>query len=132
MNKTKVLFMITFICLLGSANNFAQTQNQPRQADTSYEIVLHILNASNSTANKASVPQSLSNVVKKLKNIYPYSNYNLDSTYLGRVANLGTMEFRGVSKKTEQNQENSANVFTDWTINVLRSLPDSQTKNSIQ
>ncbi|MEP7039554.1 MAG: hypothetical protein ABI891_14570 [Acidobacteriota bacterium] len=132
MNKTKILFLITLVCLFGLTNIFAQTQNQPPQAEPSYEVVLHILNASNNSAGKSSVPQSLSNVVKKLKTIYSYSNYSLDSTYLERIANSGVLDFKGVSKKSDQNQENYASVFTDWTFNSLRRLPNEQGKNSIQ
>ncbi len=132
MNKTKILFLITLVCLLGLTNIFAQTQNQPQQAETSYEVVLHILTASNNPAGKSSVPQSLSNVVKKLKTIYSYSNYNLDSTYLERVANTGNLEFKSVSNELDQNQENYAPVFSEWTLGVLRSSPNSQGKNFIQ
>lgn len=132
MNKTRILFSITFVCLLGLTNIFAQTQNQLQQADASYEVVLHILTASNNPADKSTVPQPLSNVVKKLKTVYSYSNYNLNSTYLERVASPGFLEFKGVSKKSDQNQEYSPSVFTEWTLNNLRSLPNSQGKKFIQ
>lgn len=132
MYKTKILFSITFVCLLGLTNIFAQTQNQPQQADTTYEVVLHILTASNNPADKIAVPQSLSNVVKKLKTVYSYSNYNLDSTYLERIANTGVLDFKGVSNKSDQNQENYASVFTELTLGRLQSSPNGQGKNFIQ
>lgn len=131
MNKTKILFSITVVCLFALTNIFAQTQNQP-SADASYEVVLHILTASNNATEKSSVPQSLSNVVKKLKTVYSYSNYSLDSTYFERVANTGNLEFKSVSREIVQNQENSASIFTEWTLGVLRSSPNAQGKNSIQ
>ena len=132
MKNTKILFLIAFVCLMSLTNISAQAQNQSPQADTNYEVVLHILTASNNPADKSSVPQSLSNVVKKLKTIYSYSNYNLDSTYLGRITNLGVLDFKGVSTTPNQNQENYASVFTDWTLNTLRNSPNEQGKNSIQ
>ncbi len=132
MNKTKILFPTALVCLLSLTNIFAQTQNQPRQADTSYEVVLHILTASNNPAGKSSVPQSLSNVVKKLKTIYSYSNYNLDSTYLERIANTGNLEFKSVSNELDQNQENYAPIFSEWTLGGLQTLPNEQGKNSFQ
>ncbi|MEO8074384.1 MAG: hypothetical protein ABI686_14185, partial [Acidobacteriota bacterium] len=92
---------------------------------------LHILNASNNSAGKSSVPQSLSNVVKKLKTIYSYSNYSLDSTYFERVANTGNLEFKSVSREIAQNQENSASVFTEWTLGVLRSSPNGKGQSSV-
>ena len=132
MNKTKILFAVTFVCLLGLTNIFAQTQNQTPPDDASYDVVLHILTASNNPAGKSSVPQSLSNVVKKLKTIYSYSNYSLNSTYLERVANIGNLEFKSVSREIDQNQENSASVFTEWTLGFLRNLPNSQGKSFVQ
>ncbi len=132
MNKTKILFAVTFVCLLGLTNIFAQTQNQMPPADTSYEVVLHILTASNNPAGKSSVPQSLSNVVKKLKTVYSYSDYSLNSTYFERVANTGVLEFKGISKNLDQNQENFASVFTEWTLGRLQTSPNGQGENSVQ
>ncbi len=132
MNKTKILFAVTFICLLSSTNIFAQTQNQPQITDMSYDVILHILTSSKNSAGKSSVPQSLSNVVKKLKNIYSYSNYNLDSTYFERVGNTGNLEFKSISNELEQNQENYTPIFSEWTLGGLQNLPNGQGKNLLQ
>lgn len=124
-----VLFCITLVNLTVS---FAQTQTQPRQFEPSYEVVLNVLTASNDSSDKTSVPQTLSNVVKKLKNSYSFSNYLLDSTYLGRIGSAGNFEYKGVSNRTNQNQETYAPIFSEWTLNNLRNSPDSQGKNFIE
>lgn len=129
MNKTKIPFSIAFVCLLGLTNISAQTQNQPQQADTSYEVVLHILSASNNSAGKSSVPQSLSNIVKKLKNDFSFSNYNLDSTYLQRTA--GSIDFSAISNEPGANQENFT-IFSNWSLLGLKSFPNAQGRNLIQ
>ncbi|MGI8639806.1 MAG: hypothetical protein ACR2MG_07610 [Pyrinomonadaceae bacterium] len=135
MNKSKITFLATsflFVCLLSLTNSFAQTET-PRpqmQAEPSYEVVLHILTASNNTGDKTSVPQSLSNVVKKLKNTYLFSNYHLDSTYLQRTA--GSIELKSVSSATNQNQETSTPIFSEWMLGGLRSFPNTAGKNLIQ
>lgn len=132
MNQPKFTFSIAaflFVCLLCLTNSFAQTPNN-RQAEPSYEVVLQIITASNNASDKTSVPQSLSNVVKKLKNTYSFSNYHLDSTYLQRTS--GSVELKSVSNTLNQNQENFTPIFSDWSLVGIESFPDAQGKNSIQ
>ncbi|MDQ3180486.1 MAG: hypothetical protein M3Q33_08200 [Acidobacteriota bacterium] len=135
MTKPKTIFTTAaffIVCLMSLTNSFAQTETRQRQAEPSYEVVLHILTASNSASDKMSVPPTLSNVVKKLKTIYSFSNYRLDSTYLQRVANTGNIEFKSVTNEANQNQENYIPIFSEWTLGGLQSLPDSKGQNSIQ
>lgn len=135
MNKPKNIFSIAaffLVCLLCSANSFAQTENQPKQAEPNYEIVLHVLTASNNATDKSIVPPTLSGVVKKLKNTYSFSNYSLTSTYFGRIANTGAFDFKGVSSAGYTNQDNYAPIFSEWTINGLRNAPNAQGQNIVQ
>ena len=127
--STTAAFFVVF--LLSLTNTFAQTQPKP-QAETSYDVILHILTASNNAGDKSSVPATLSNVVKKLKTIYSFANYRLDSTFLQRVALNGVIEFKGLSNTPSQNQENSPQTFLDWTLGGLQSLPNANEQNSIQ
>lgn len=133
MNKPKTIFTITaffIVCLLNLTNSFAQTDAQTRQAEPSYEVVLHILTASNSAGGRQSIPQPLVNVVKKLKNTYSFSNYHLDSTYLQRTA--GSIEFKSVSNVLNQNQESFTPTFSDWSLVGIKSFPLAQEKKLIQ
>ena len=127
--STTAAFFVVF--LLSLTDTFAQTQPKP-QAETSYDVVLHILTASNNSGDKSSVPTTLSNVVKKLKTVYSFANYRLDSTFLQRVALNGVIEFKGLSNTPSQNQENSPQTFLEWTLGGLQSLPNASEQNSIQ
>jgi len=132
MNKPKFIFSTAaflFVCLLGVTNARAQASNEP-QAKTSYEVILQVITASNNPIDKSSVPQSLSGVIKKLKNTYSFSNFRLDSTYLQRTS--GSIEFKSVSNTLNQNQENFTPIFSDWSLVGIKSFPDVQGKNSIQ
>jgi hypothetical protein len=132
MNKPKFLFSTTaflFVCLLGLTDSLAQASNE-LQAKPSYEVVLQVLTASNNQIDKSSVPQSLSGVVKKLKNTYSFSNFRLDSTYLQRTS--GSIEFKSVSNTLNQNQQNFTPIFSDWALVGIKGFPDAQGKNSIQ
>ena len=137
MNKSKITFPIAallFICLLGLTNAFAQTENPRPQppVEPSYDVVLHTLTASNKLNDKTSIPASLSNIVRKLKTIYSYSNYRLDSTYVERVANTGNVNFKTVSYPEGQNQDNFTPIFSEWSLTGLRNSSEGQKTNLIQ
>lgn len=133
MTKPKIIFTIAaffVVCLMSLTNSFAQTET--KQAEPTYEVILHILTASNTASDKSSVPPTLSNAVKKLKTIYSFSNYRLDSTYIGRIANTGNFEFKSVSNSSSQNQANILPIFSEWTLNGLQKLPTANGQNSLQ
>lgn len=132
MNKTKILFLITFVCLLGLTNISAQTETprpQP-QAEPSYDIILNVIKASNNPGGKTDVPQSLLNAVKKMKNNFSFTNYILDSTYLQRTSN--SVEVKYVSAPEGQNQSNLAPVFSEWSLIGLKSFPNYQQNKLVQ
>ena len=130
MNKPKTVFSIAaffLVCLFASTNSFAQNA---KQFEPSYEVVLQVLIASNAAPDKSvAVPQTLSNVLKKLKTNYSFSNYRLDLTYLQRVTNTGNIELRSVSNAS--NQDVYAPIFSEFTLGQLMNLPDAKGQNSI-
>lgn len=131
MTKPNFIFSVAaffLVCLFSCADSFAQAQNKP-QTEPSYEVVLQVLTASNAGSEKAAVSQTLSNVIKKLKTNYAFSNYRVSSTYLQRVAGTGNMDFRGVSN--EANQNVIAPVFSEWRISQLLVLPDAKGREAI-
>ena len=135
MNKPKITFLIfTFMLvgLFGSTFSFAQSDAKtPQQTEPSYEVVLQILIASNGAANNdKAVPQTLSNVVRKLKTTYSFSEYRLASTYLERVSN--TVEHKSIFTEYGQNSVTTNPVFSDWTLRDLRSMPNSKGQNAVQ
>jgi hypothetical protein len=133
MPKPNFIFSIAavfLVCLTFSSNSFGQSQL--KQIEPSFEVILQVLTASNGTGDKsvaAAVPQNLSNVIKKLKANYSFSNYRVSSTFFQRVANSGNLEFKGVSN--EPNQDVYAPIFSEFTLGQLLALPDARGQNSI-
>lgn len=136
MTKSKIAISIAAIfavCLLSLPNIFAQTPPVKSQANANYEVILQTVIGSNNADNKTDVSQTLSGVIKKLKANYSYSNFRLSSTFLQRIADGGTIDF-----KTFLAGENSANKllntpsFLVWTLSRLESLPNAKGQNSIQ
>lgn len=132
MNKPKFIFLVAvfvFLCLSAQTNSLAQTPGES-PARPSYEVILQVITASNKALEKPALPQTLSGVVKKLKNTYSFSDYHLDSTYLQRTS--GSVEFKSVSNTLNQGQESFTPIFSDWSLGGIRSFPDAQGRNSIQ
>jgi hypothetical protein len=134
MNKPKFIFSSAsffLVCLLSFTTSFAQTSIK-QQSESSYEVVLQVLIASNTAADKSvPVPQTLSNVVKKLKTNYTFSIYRLTSTYFQRVANRGNIYSNSISNEPNQNQDIFSPVFSDLALNGLQNMPNANGQNSI-
>ena len=136
MNKPKTIFTnlsFIFVCLLSLTNIFAQTENPRPQvrAEPNYEVMLHVLIASNKSGGKNNVPQSLSGVVKKLKGQFAFSDYRLDSTYFQRIG--GSAETKDVSNDTNsQMQGKFMPIFTEFSLVNLSGFPGVQGKKSVQ
>lgn len=123
---------VLFVCIF-AFNCPAQTPatRPQQQGEPSYEVVLQVLSASNGASDKSAeaVPQMLSAVVKKLKTMYSFSNYRVSSTYVQRVANTGSLEFKGVL--TAANQDVYTPIFSDFSLSRLLTVPNASGQNSI-
>ncbi len=132
MTKLKFAFSIAaFVLLLSLTDSFAQNPLKT-QAEPSFDVILQTVVASNNPIDKSDIPQTLSGVIKKLRADFPFSNYRLTSTYVQRVANLGNVEFKGVSNETNQNQDKNPATFSDWSLVGLENLLDEKGQATIQ
>jgi len=131
MNKPKFIFLIAaffLVGLLSPAVSFAQsTENRPPQTEQTYEVVLQILIASNTGKN--STPPTLSNVLKKLKTNFSYSDYRLAQTYVERTS--FAVEHKGMLSELSQNQSTTTPAFSEWKLVGLKTAPDAKGQNSI-
>lgn len=132
MNKPKFIFkffLFLFAVSALAANTFAQTDAKQTQADPCYEVVLQVLVASNDAAEKNPVPQTLSNVVKKLKTLYAFSDYRLTTTYLQRTTSY--IEYKSALNESAPNMDKTYPTFSEWSLKGLRNTPNPQGRNII-
>jgi len=130
MNKPKFIFK-AFLCLLFLTALPVLAQNEkPKLADPCYEVVLQILLASNNKSEKGDVPASLSNVVKKLKNQYAFSDYRLTTTFLQRTTY--ELEYKSLLNEFNLVSDENYPAFSEWSLSGLRSLPNVQGRNVLQ
>ena len=135
MTKPNLIFKTTSVfvlCLLSLTTAFAQTDARAAQAEPSYEVVLQVVVGSNDAAQKNNLPANLAVVTKNLRNNFSFSNYNLSDTYIGRVANTGSIDYKTISGNFGQAQNSQTPVFLDWTFQSLRNAPNSKGQNTIQ
>lgn len=135
MTKPNFIFKATSVfvlCFLSSAISFAQTDARTAQVEPSYEVVLQVVVGSNETAQKNNLPANLSAVTRNLRNNFSFSNYNLSETYIGRVANTGSIEYKTLSDNFGQAQNSQTPSFLDWTLGSLRSATNGKGQNVIQ
>lgn len=129
MNKPK-FFIFALLLLLAAVAAAAQT-DEKKQIDASYEIVLHVVVASNSGNEKSDIPSALSGVIGRLKKDYTYKNYNLAATFLERISVNGVVGHTGVLNQLDQARLNRV-YYSDWELSGLRSGKDEKGVDSIQ
>lgn len=125
-----ILKAFLFLLTLSATNVFAQTDNKQPPADPCYEVVLQILIASNNAGDKTAVPPTLSNVIKKLKTNYNFSDYRLTTTFLQRTS--GSIEYKSLLNDSTQTTERIYPAFSEWSLRFVRSAPNAQARNILQ
>ncbi len=117
-------FILVVIILAGLTSVFAQADEKNQVEQSSYEVLLQVLVASNNPGGDK-IPQSLAATVKKLKGEYSYSNYNLAATFLERISLNGIIEHKGLLNQLGQDQQKDL-YFTDWNLGGLRPALNSK------
>lgn len=126
----KILLMVV-VCLFLANAVFAQTERRD-EFQPSYEVKLEILSASNKTGGKSEVPNSLVNVVKKLRENYSYKNFDLVETYIERITNDGKIDFRGISNRLMDNDNKKTPIVYEWVLSDLENVKNSAGKDFLK
>ena len=123
MDKPK-FFIFALMFLVGTISVFAQSDEKNQVEPASYEVLLHVLVASNNPGGDK-LPPSMAGVVKNLKNDYSFSNYNLAATFIERISLNGVVEHKGILNQIGREQEKEL-YFTDWALGGLRPAQNSK------
>ena len=119
---------ILLLSILFVSAAFAQND---QRIEPSYDVVLQIVIGGDDKAAGQSMPSGLSNVTKQLRSNYPFSEYRLTNTYVGRIANGGTFEFKSVSTIFGRGVQTETPSFLDWSLAGLRAGQGSSGKNDL-
>lgn len=133
MTKPNFIFKATvlFVFCFAASVSFAQTG--AKTAAPGYDVVLQVLSGSNESGQKSTALANRAAVVKKINNNYSFSNYRLSNTYISRVADTGSVEYKSFSNDFSQVAEQSETpIFLDWSFVGLKDTPDVGMPNLVQ
>ncbi len=134
MNSLKRIFSLlslSSIFLICIATAFGQAEAK-LQAEPNYDAILHVVVASSEPGQSDSLPQSLSSVSKQLRSDFGVTNFKLLNTYLGRMTNSGSLEYKGVSNAYAPVQESDTLTFLDWNLTGMKSLQNAAGQSVFQ
>jgi len=125
----KHLFVITHgVCLLfllaGVAVVSAQSDPQ-KPVETSFDVTLHVLAGSTDSGQRSDLPASLAPVAKQLRAQFGLANLRLADTYIGRIGNNGTIQYKSLADIEGRVQPETPS-FLDWSIMGLRDITGPQ------
>lgn len=132
MNQPKKILSIIFVAavvVFGGRISFAQGESKSAR-ESSYEAMLYVVLGSDEAAQGAELPKSLLPVTKQIRDNFVFGNYRLLNTYVGRVANNGSLEYKSVSSLPGPERELDSPSFLEWQLNGLRSS-DSAVGNDL-
>ena len=121
MNQSKVYLNLLIIAALvfGFASfSLAQTEEKPR-TEPNFDITLQIVVGSNE-AGRGELPQNLRSISQQLSSIFPYTTYRVANTYMGRVGNNGSFEYKSLADLLSSPSNSASASFLEWSIGNLR------------
>jgi len=73
------------------------------------------------------LPTGLRGLTGQLRANFPFPNYRLDSTYVGRLGGSGTFEYKSISNTIGSGPDSDTPTFLEWTLGNLRTSSDGKT-----
>jgi hypothetical protein len=125
MNHFKKLLpavLVAGLIFTGAAAAFAQTEaRQP--IEPSCEVSLQLIVGSNDTAKRGELPANLNAITKRLRSTFPFSSFRLANTFLGRISNNGSYEYKSLGDVIGQDPAASPHALIEWNIGSFRIGP---------
>src|SRR5690349_6684807 len=115
MKRTGYLCIALVAVLALAALTNAQGPAPQPMADASFDVSLHLVLGSNE-GGRGDLPGELSAVTKQMRSNFGFSNYRLASTFLGRISNSGSFEYKSVSNIFGQQSTADSQTFLEWSL----------------
>lgn len=123
MNQPKTILSIFFLAaviVFGGRVSFSQIDAKPVR-ESSFEAMLYVVLGTDEAVQGTELPKNIAPVTKQLRDNFAFGNYRLLNTYIGRVANNGSLEYKSVSSLAGPEREIDSPSFLEWQLNGLRS-----------
>ena len=133
MKDKKIFIRTVLVLMIALATSVGvSAQGEGRPVEPSYEVSLQLIVGSNDNNARPEVPANLSNISKQLKSSFAFSNYRLGGTFLGRITNSGTFEYKSTANLFGKESDVSRPTFLDWALLDLRKGPTATGKPGFQ
>lgn len=121
MNQPKLFLQLTilFAVFLGTASIASAQSDDKLRSEPNFEINLNVLIGSND-AGRADLPAGLAGVTKQLRSTFPYSSYRVASTFMGRVGNIGSFNYKSVADLLGPQTDGDPATFLEWSVGNIR------------
>ncbi len=132
MNLTKrisILLALLSILIASAATASAQAE-RPKPPEASCEIVLQVLIAGGQSGD--ALPETLAGVAREIRSKFGSRDLRLINSYFGRSSNLGSLDYRGVSRSYTTESMPGSPTFLDWRITGLRATQNSAGQAAFQ
>ena len=120
---------VVVLTIAGLAN--AQGPAPAPMADSSFDVSLHLVLGSNE-GGRGDLPNELSAVTKQMRSNFGFSNYRLASTFLGRISNSGSFEYKSVSNIFGQQSTVDTQTFLEWSLGDFHTVPTAGGGQAVQ
>ena len=125
MNRSRRILTIMFVAavaLFGGRVSLAQGDAKSAPRDANFEAMLYVVLGSNEAAAGAELPKSIAGVTRQLRDNFSFNNYRVLNTYVGRIANNGSLEYKSVATlQNATDRELDSPSFLEWNLANLRS-----------
>jgi len=119
-----IVVAVTLLLIVTGAS--AQIGPPRPPIEPSVEAVLQVIIGSNDSAD-GNLPAGLRVLTGQLRANFPFPNYRLDSTYVGRLGGSGTFEYKSISNTIGSGPDSDTPTFLEWTLGNLRTSSDGKT-----
>lgn len=115
----------TFFLLLAIANVTAAAQaDAAKNNEANFDAMLHVLASARRAEPGEQLPASLSAVARRIKGEFGASDVRLINTYVGRLSNAGSLDYKGVSNAYVDQPQSGSPSFLDWRLSSLKPIQD--------
>ncbi|MBP7474762.1 MAG: hypothetical protein KBF83_04865 [Pyrinomonadaceae bacterium] len=128
MKHPKFNNLIMSICLVALAAIGAIAQ----QAESSYDLTLHLVVGSNEAGAKAEMPSGLEQVTQDIKSRFGFSNYRLATTLQSRILDGGGAEYKSPVNIFGETTDPMQPSFMEMSVIDLRNLSQQKGAGSFQ
>ena len=131
MRRTGYFCIAAAAMIVFSFSGLVRAQGPAPVAEQSFDVSLHLVLGSNEGA-RGEMPSELSAVTKQIRSNFGFSNYRLASTFLGRISNSGSFEYKSVGNVFGPPSTADAQTFLEWSLGDFRTVPASVGPDSVQ